>query len=435
MTLKLGPYKGHPYDTQHVRANQIKDILIELGVKFEYDPSLVSVSGFTRIMVLDGRRVGFMTHVPGDPKHVNGVKDTDELDILFCSNATRFHLNVIPFAPPAWKSWDEYRWAAQEVVFDPRVDYKVLAHLHGPVDSVMRTEVRRILGSYQMFDSLVGQKDFWATGSFCKCFVGAPGVSLEYLDRSTVQMLALGVAVVHPEWRMPWVGGTPPYIKCDDYYKDLLELVVTDYKQHEAYRIGMEAKEWYRRNQTPGPLWEYVQRHVGEAKGPRTVMDRVTVDRTLKDMRNQRCIERYRMARLYCNGTVLDYGCGVGFGAYVLGQAKQIAQVFAYDSEAVVCSEFLSDKVQAMDHIVHCDCLVALEVIEHMDRLEDFKQVVVDAGTPKRLVISFPRTKTTPYNEWHKIDVKDVHIMTMLPAYKVVYRLEGESTFMVLDKK
>lgn len=91
--------------------------------------------------------------------------------------------------------------------------------------------------------------------------VAAPGCCPYMLDRYPTQLMAVGCAVVMPETKYPMPGGLlvpgVHYVKCRDDYQDLLEVIDGCSKSH-LIQIGNNAKKFFKRNLTPGPLCKYI---------------------------------------------------------------------------------------------------------------------------------------------------------------------------------
>jgi SAM-dependent methyltransferase len=148
--------------------------------------------------------------------------------------------------------------------------------------------------------------------------------------------------------------------------------------------------------------------------------ERVIPGQTDPDLLNEH-IARYRFAEGLTGGrTVLDAGCGVGYGAAIL--AHKAARVYAVDlaAEAVAHGAREYSEVRfAQGSCTHLpfrdrsiDVVVAFEVIEH---LEDWRGLLAESrrvlrpngqllvSTPNRLYYSETRTEPNPYHV-HEFD-------------------------------
>lgn len=108
---------------------------------------------------------------------------------------------------------------------------------------------------------------------------------------------------------------------------------------------------------------------------------------------------RYHLASGFCTpeDTVLDLGCGQGYGSSIL--ASKSLEVWAYDMEEsnISCAK---DKYSAFNiNFVHanleeiglpkCDVAVSFEVIEHLYHPKEFA-TKMKASTSKFIVVSVP---------------------------------------------
>lgn len=87
--------------------------------------------------------------------------------------------------------------------------------------------------------------------------------------------------------------------------------------------------------------------------------------------------ERYELAALFChNKSVLEIGCGAGYGAAILAKEATLVDAFDYSQEAIeYCKEhYPIDNIEfhvgnILDYQIghYCyDVVVALEVVEHI---------------------------------------------------------------------
>jgi 2-polyprenyl-3-methyl-5-hydroxy-6-metoxy-1,4-benzoquinol methylase len=110
---------------------------------------------------------------------------------------------------------------------------------------------------------------------------------------------------------------------------------------------------------------------------------------------------RYEQAAQYCKGkTVLDAGCGVGYGSAMISDVAK--QVFSIDDSAEAI-EFARQKWQAkniiyechdflMMHVFNVDVIIAFEFIEH---IEDTDAVFgkFKSFNPSVIIVSVPHIK------------------------------------------
>jgi SAM-dependent methyltransferase len=148
--------------------------------------------------------------------------------------------------------------------------------------------------------------------------------------------------------------------------------------------------------------------------------ERVIPGQTDPDLLNEH-IARYRFAEGLVGGrTVLDAGCGVGYGSEIL--AHKAARVYAVDlaADAVIAGQrgypgvrFIQGSCTRLPfQNAALDVVVAFEVIEH---LEDWRGLLAEArrvlrpdgqllvSTPNRLYYSETRSEPNPFHE-HEFD-------------------------------
>ncbi len=148
--------------------------------------------------------------------------------------------------------------------------------------------------------------------------------------------------------------------------------------------------------------------------------ERVIPGQTDPDLLNEH-IARYRFAEALTGGrTVLDAGCGVGYGSEIL--ARKAARVYAVDLAAEAVSAGARDYAEVRFVQGSCtrlpfqdaslDVVVAFEVIEH---LEDWRGLLAEArralkadgqllvSTPNRLYYGETRAEPNPYHV-HEFD-------------------------------
>ena len=125
-------------------------------------------------------------------------------------------------------------------------------------------------------------------------------------------------------------------------------------------------------------------------------------------------LKRYEFARPHCERkTVLDAGCGVGYGSSYLGLVAEHVVGVDADADAIAYArkrygsdsvEFAVGDVTALDHDdAAFDVVCAFEVVEHLPDAERFvaeaRRVLRDAGV---LLVSTPRAGTTSDNPFHE---------------------------------
>jgi len=102
-----------------------------------------------------------------------------------------------------------------------------------------------------------------------ECLVGitAPGTMPEQPDRTLMLLLASGCGVITP--KIPDVFHNEQlvdgihYISCREDYSDIAEILKEVDGRHEMLtQIGFNARTWFRRNMTPGAIWNLIRKSV-----------------------------------------------------------------------------------------------------------------------------------------------------------------------------
>ena len=128
-------------------------------------------------------------------------------------------------------------------------------------------------------------------------------------------------------------------------------------------------------------------------------------------------VNRYRMARKYCFGDVIDAACGCGYGSAMLARVPAVSSVIGLDRDertfVQAIREFGDDATFAVcdferDDLVRlfreADTVVSIETIEHLEDPLRFLHAVRDAGV-KRFVVTFPSFPTSSFNPYHLNDI------------------------------
>ena len=137
-------------------------------------------------------------------------------------------------------------------------------------------------------------------------------------------------------------------------------------------------------------------------------------------------IERYLFVRRFVYGTVIDLGCGIGYGSRLIVDNPDVKMVVGYD----ICEEtiqyanhnFKKDKViltSNIDNLVKSDVLIAFELIEHIEDPKEFKDYV-EMINPNIAIISFPDKPSTSYNKFHYHDYNKQDICNIMEGYIAV---------------
>ena len=141
-------------------------------------------------------------------------------------------------------------------------------------------------------------------------------------------------------------------------------------------------------------------------------------------------VRRYELAAalLTDDDNVIDAGCGVGYGAALLGDRTGTVLGLDISQEAIDYAQehYSSDRVRfrtadlEQEPVPACDVVVAFEFIEHIDRPEAFLEHALAAA--RRLVlVSTPIVPTTHRNQFHKHDWDVRTVERMLEPWVPVY--------------
>jgi trans-aconitate methyltransferase len=121
---------------------------------------------------------------------------------------------------------------------------------------------------------------------------------------------------------------------------------------------------------------------------------------------NDRHIERYGMIRQWCHGITIDFGCGCGYGTYMISRNPDVTVATGYDKDIdairYAVANYENDRCCYTLNIddQYCDTLVALEVMEHIED-ETYLPRLADHLQAKTVIVSYPSKKTTHYNPHH----------------------------------
>jgi 2-polyprenyl-3-methyl-5-hydroxy-6-metoxy-1,4-benzoquinol methylase len=124
---------------------------------------------------------------------------------------------------------------------------------------------------------------------------------------------------------------------------------------------------------------------------------------------NDRHIERYGMIRQWCYGRVVDFGCGCGYGSWMVSRNPDVASTIGYDRDGAALeyarfhyTSMRDPSAPTFTDIVPdaCDTLVALEIMEHIEDEMYIAHIAKQIGA-KTVIASYPSKKTTHYNIHH----------------------------------
>lgn len=147
--------------------------------------------------------------------------------------------------------------------------------------------------------------------------------------------------------------------------------------------------------------------------GERVVFSPGELLRPVEDLTKLEHLTRYRLVRdrLVPGCTVLDLGCGVGYGAMILQERASLVYALDCDAETLAYARayFGSDKIQyhaaeagtAVLPLV--DAAVAFESLEHVPDPGETVTRLAGALPPHGLLaVSSPILPTKHYNPWHR---------------------------------
>ena len=135
--------------------------------------------------------------------------------------------------------------------------------------------------------------------------------------------------------------------------------------------------------------------------------ERITLDNSTDVSTIQAHLQRYMWALSYCaNKNVLDVGCGIGYGTYMVGCVALSATGIDISTEAIeeckdnYWNDFFVYDIEQYE-ADHCfDVVIAFEVIEHIENMQagitNIKKAVTDDGI---ILISMPINQGN--NEFH----------------------------------
>lgn len=158
----------------------------------------------------------------------------------------------------------------------------------------------------------------------------------------------------------------------------------------------------------------------------RIIIDRESIDALEEDIIIRRGLERYMYVRQFVYGNVLDIACGVGYGSYLMSKNPDVKTITGIDkSERAIenaNANFNKDNIifkQGTPDTVngHFDILVSLETIEHLPDPSVIKDMM-DRCSINEMILSFPRKKTTHYNNYHLYDYTKEDIFRIFNGFE-----------------
>ena len=158
----------------------------------------------------------------------------------------------------------------------------------------------------------------------------------------------------------------------------------------------------------------------------RIVIDKENIDAIEEDIIIRRGIERYMYVRQFVYGNVLDIACGGGYGSYLMSKNPDVKKITAVDkSEQAIANANAHFKRENIDYVLGSpetingafDVLVSLETVEHLQNTMILKEMVLRCRIPE-IIISFPRKKTTHYNQFHLWDFTKGDMIRVFDGYE-----------------
>lgn len=188
-----------------------------------------------------------------------------------------------------------------------------------------------------------------------------------------------------------------------------------------------------------------------KVKSPRKTITHEMLDELERTVHHLRSIERYSYVRQWLTGSVLDCGCGTGYGSYMIAQNPDVKSVIGFDNDREAI-EFAKKEYQDSKLLYECgdivaigqrykttfdgiiaeigqvfDWLVAVEFIEHLKQPEQLARLA-DKVKAERILLTYPSKKTTHYNPFHLEDYNDEMIKGIFPKFRMYYSCDFHAT-------
>lgn len=158
----------------------------------------------------------------------------------------------------------------------------------------------------------------------------------------------------------------------------------------------------------------------------RIFIDKKNVDSIEEDIIIRRMIERYMYVRQFVYGHVLDIACGTGSGSYLMSKNPDVKRITGVDiSEKAIANATQNFNVDNIEYVLgtpetvngQFDVMVSLETIEHLENPAVLRELAERCGV-KEIIISFPRKKTTHYNQYHLWDFTKEDMIRLFDGYE-----------------
>jgi 2-polyprenyl-3-methyl-5-hydroxy-6-metoxy-1,4-benzoquinol methylase len=155
----------------------------------------------------------------------------------------------------------------------------------------------------------------------------------------------------------------------------------------------------------------------------------------------QESLQRYRLPAAYSAGkTVLDVGCGYGYGSYMLSlNARRVVGIDEYEEAIQTAKARYMRKnldfhhAEAIDYLSgsqRYDLVVMFEVIEHVARQDLLLQLVQNAlNRGGHLLLSTPNRRYTPFyrrNPYHVHEFLPRELLNLVEKYFTVEHFYGQ---------
>jgi len=150
-----------------------------------------------------------------------------------------------------------------------------------------------------------------------------------------------------------------------------------------------------------------------------------------------RSVERYAYVRQWLCGSVIDCGCGTGYGSYMIAQNPDVERIVGFDNDrtAIEFAEreyqdgklfYFCENIESMAYGMF-DWLVAVELIEHLKKPKQIAALADRSGT-ERILLTYPSKKTTHYNPFHLEDYNDEMIKEIFPKFRIYKSYDFHAT-------
>lgn len=252
--------------------------LTSLGIKVVRDPSLKHLGWASFAIEVDGVRAGI---------EVSDFPIPDPASYGFAhwfmfnyTSALVPYRHLAPFGPCSFSDWSLYDRLRPEINYQSNGirmlnNQTIIKRVH--IDKFDGRNLRRwrMLEMLSEFGDRVdvertGQEAFLRKLNDCLCYVHSPGSWLNQLDRTPVQVMALGGCVVQPEIHC-YLGDIRPrrgihYLACEDDYSDIPAIIRwCDVNRDRCREIGAAAKRLFGDQASPSALWSRVRHRLCHA--------------------------------------------------------------------------------------------------------------------------------------------------------------------------